>query len=157
MGWPEQVFKWLGYGKYSASPVAVSDGNTTPLLVDQYGKLRVLAEISSSTTYSAYKPSAGADKKGIIKASPGSLRYVQVSNKDTVGYWLLLLNMATAPAGGETTEVVFPVWIPAGETRAVDLPADLAFSAGIAWAASANMGDVSLPVGQKLWVNAFYL
>lgn len=157
MGWPEQVFKWLGYGKYSASPTAVADGATSPLLIDQYGKLRVLAEISGSATYSAYKTPSGADKKGVIKSSAGSLRYVQVTSKDTVGCFFQVLNQATAPAGGETTSIVLTVWIPAGESRAINLPTDLAFSTGIAWGASTAMADCTLVSGQYLWVNAFYL
>lgn len=156
MGWPEQVFNWLGYGRYTASPVAASDGGTKPLLVDPYGKLRVLAEISGASTYSQYKPLTGADKKGLIKDTPGSLRYVQVSSKDASGCWLLLLDQDLIPVGSEIT-VVFPVWVPAGETRAVELPADLTFSAGIAWAASSSMGEVTLMAGQHLWVNALYL
>lgn len=157
MGWPEQIFNWLGYGRYKASPTAVADGNTAPLLIDPYGKLKVLAEISGAATYSQYQVGAGADKKGIIKETAGSLRYVQVSNKDATGYWLILLDMADVPAGGETTEVVFPVWVPAGESRAIDLPADMVFSTGIAWAASTTMGEVTLPVGQHFWVNALFL
>ncbi len=157
MGWPEQVFRFLGLGQYKASPTAVADGTAVPLLVDPYGKLKVLAEISGAATYSAYKPSAGADKKGVIKASAGSLRYVQVTSKDTVGCFFQVLNQSTVPAGGEASTIVLTVWIPAGESRAINLPADLAFSTGIVWGASTAMADCTLVSGQHLWVNALFL
>jgi len=155
--WPEKIFSFLGLGQYKASPVAAADGAAVPLLVDAYGKQRVIAEISGATVYSHYKPPTGPDKKGAIKRSAGSLRAVYASNKSVSGYWLLLLDLADAPAGGETSEVIFPFWVPAGESRAIELPADLAFSDGIAWAASTAMAEVTLPVGENLWVNAFYL
>lgn len=154
--WPEKIFSFLGLGQYKASPVAAADGSAVPLLVDAYGKQRVIAEISGAATYSHYKPPSGANKKGVIKASPGSLRYVQVSSRDSAGCWFQLVNKASEPSG-EGDVIMFPVWIPAGETRAVDLPADMAFSTGIAWCASTSMGDVVLVSADRLWVNALYL
>jgi hypothetical protein len=156
MGWPEQVFKWLGYGKYSASPTAVADGATSPLLIDPYGKLRVIAEINGSATYTPLYATSGSAKRGVIKSSAGSLRYVQVSSKDASGCWLLLMNKASLPINTDTA-VIFPLWVPAGETRAVNLPADLPFPTGIAWAASSTPGDVTLMAGDNLWVTGFYL
>lgn len=151
----DKVFRWLGHGRYwSSLPTAAANGDIVELLTDAYGRLQFVA---ASVTYSAYKPSAGADKKGVIKASAGSLRYVQVSSKDTAGCWFQVLNQATSPAGGESTSIVLTVWIPAGESRAISLPADLAFSTGIAWAASTTMADCTLVSGTHLWVNALFL
>ncbi len=156
--WPEKVFSFLGLGQYKASPVAAADGAAVPLLVDPYGKQRVIAEISGSASYSQYKPSTGADKKGVIKASPGSLRYIQVTSKDSSDCWFQVLNKATPPLGeGDTTLIVMTIKLPAGESRAIELPADMPFSTGIAWCASTAMGDVMLVTGEHLWVNAQYL
>jgi len=157
MPFPFDVLSWLIRGRVKTTPPSAADGETVELQCTPAGRLKVDAQFTSAVTYSQYKPATGADKKGVIKASAGALRYVQVSNKSSsTGYWLLLLNKSTLPVDGDAVEVVFPLWIPAGETRAVDLPADLVFSSGIAWCASTSMGDVTLPVGDNLWVNALY-
>lgn len=157
MAFPFDVLSWLIRGRVKTTPPSASDGETVELQCTPAGRLKVDAQLSSSVTYSQYKPPSGADKKGIIKASAGSLRYVQVTSKDTVGCFFQVLNQATAPAGGEASTIVLTVWIPAGESRAINLPSDLAFSTGIAWAASTTMADCTLVSGQHLWVNAFYL
>ena len=141
MSWPEQIFRWLGYGKYLASPMAVADGGTSPLLIDPYGRLRVASEGIAPT---GYHRSINATN-GAVKASPGDLVELWgFSNDSTQTLFLMLVNKTSAPTDGDLPQEVFRV--PASQSVGFRPGSPLAFASGIAWAVSTAPDVVALPL-----------
>jgi hypothetical protein len=139
--WTEQVFKWLGFGRYRASPTAVGDGQVVELLVDPYGRLRTADEGPTPLGYSRTLEDTGA----LVKNTPGELIELWGFSRDTgQDLYLLLVNKASAAADEDTPLEVFP--IPAGQPFAFSPKAPLAFSVGIAWAVSTLPDEVLFPM-----------
>jgi hypothetical protein len=48
MNWPDQIFRWLGFGKYSSQPEALAEGDVSNLVLDSRGYLRTTqAQVAS--------------------------------------------------------------------------------------------------------------
>lgn len=141
MNWTEQIFRWLGFGRYRASPTAVGDGQVAELLVDPYGRLATTGQGLTPAGYSRALASTGA----LVKGSPGELLELWGFSRDaSQDLYLLLVNKASAAADGDTPLEVFP--IPAGQPFAFAPAAPVAFSTGIAWAVSTDPDQVALPL-----------
>jgi len=139
--WTDQVFKWLGFGRYKASPTAVGDGQVQELLVDPYGRLATASQGLTPAGYSRTLNDTGA----LVKASPGELLELWGFSRDSSqDLYLLLVNKASAAADEDLPLEAFP--IPAGQPFAFSPSAPLPFSAGIAWVVSTDPDVVALPL-----------
>lgn len=139
--WTDQIFRWLGFGRYKASPSAVGDGQVAELLVDPYGRLVTAAQGATPSGYSRTLSNTGA----LVKNAPGELLELWGFSRDvSQDLYLLLVNKASAAADGDVPLEAFP--IPAGQPFAFSPAAPLAFSAGIAWAVSTSPDAVALPL-----------
>ena len=59
--WTDQVFKWLGYGRYRTSPTPVGDGQVTELLTDALGRLQVVSGAPAVGREERHAPLAGGE------------------------------------------------------------------------------------------------
>lgn len=158
MAFPFDVLSWLIRGRYRVSPTAVSDGGTPEMAMDALGRLRVIVDSMSGTTpYSVYAPT-GLLAKGAIKASPGSLRQLVVTNTHTAAVWLTVFNKATQPSSPEEAVALMKLMIkvPAEDSLSLPLVGDLAFSTGIYWVGFTDT-DLDTEVAAKIKILAFYL
>jgi|GEM_PF-4173474 len=143
MGWPEQVFKWLGYGKYSASPTAVADGATSPLLIDQYGRLQVVNASAAPAGVTATRQLTAANTGSLKGAGAGSLVEVTIWNSGAAAIWFQVHDKSSAVSGGDACidQVMVPAGGSVGWRPAVPVPA----SAQLRWAASTTAATYTAP------------
>ena len=155
MAWPEQIFRWLGYGTYKTSPTAVSDGQSAPLLTDAYGRLQVAVASSSSTSYTTYKHS-GVLHKAVVKASAGTIRQITVTNTDTVDSWVAILNLATLPSVEADALTIWQiVKVPAKDSVSLTFAADVSFTTGLTFVGFTT-SDLDTESADKLKVVILY-
>lgn len=150
MAWPEQIFKWLGYGKYQASPVAVADGATAPLLIDPYGRLQASVQGTIPAAYNRQLAAANA----IVSAVPCSLIECWGRNDSGADRYLQFHNRTTVPSGGEAPLEVFK--IDDGASFSFGPGSPVPFSTGLVWVVSttkttftASLNALTLTVAYK--------
>lgn len=143
MAWPEQIFRWLGYGRYSASPTAISDGSSTPLLVDPYGRLVTAFSTSAPSGVTAVRQKTAANTGTLKAAGTGSLVEVSVWNSGAVALWFQVHDKASAVSGGDTC--VDQILVPAGGTVGWRPLVPVAATAQLRWAASTTAGTYTAP------------
>lgn len=76
----------------------------------------------------------------LVKASAGSVKKIEISNIDSVGYWFKLVNLTTTPVAG-TSAVFRRLWIPAGSIVLISYAFGLDFSTGIGYFFSSGIAD----------------
>lgn len=143
MGWPEQVFKWLGYGKYSASPTAVADGATSPLLIDQYGRLQVVNASAAPAGVTATRQLTAANTGSLKSAGTGSLVEVTIWNSGAAAIWFQVHDKSSAVSGGDAC--IDQVMVPAGGSVGWRPAVPVAASAQLRWAASTTAATYTAP------------
>lgn len=159
MAWPEQIFKWLGYGQYRSSlPTAASDGGSVPLLTDAYGRQRVVVDAASGSGSYATYTHTGLIYQAQVKESAGTVRQIVVTNTDTASdAWFAMFNLATMP--GLTPEdldaVTTILVVPAGETVSLPFEADVTYANGIAFMAFTT-AELDTEFAAKLKVHILY-
>lgn len=135
MAWTDNLFRWLGFGRYNSSLPTIDEGQTEELQVDQNGRLRVALEAASVTLGTVIAEpatryiSASLARQAQAKASAGVVREVTVINTSGSARYLMLFDRTSAltggeapfyrqivPAGGQTTK-----WFEGGRTFATGL------------------------------------
>lgn len=152
--WPNQLFKWLAYGIYRASPTAVADGATTQVLVDAYGRVQTVEAAAAPVGVTAVRQLTAA-KKGTLKASAGSLVEVAIWNKSAVALWFQVHNKASDPV--DTEACVDQVMVPAGATIGWRPVVPVACATQVRWAASTTPGVLTLPATDDVGCSAAVL
>lgn len=143
MGWPEQVFNWLGYGKYTASPVAASDGGTKPLLIDPYGRLQVSTAPAAPAGVTAVRQLTAASAGALKSAGAGSLVEVTLWNSSTAAIWFQVHDKASAVSGGDAC--IDQIMVPAGGSVGWRPAVPVAASTQLRWAASTTAATYTAP------------
>lgn len=143
MSWPEQIFKWLGYGKYIASPTAVADGATTSLLIDPYGRLQVSNSAAAPVGVTAVRQLTAANTGALKSAGTGSLVEVTLWNNGAVALWFQVHDKGSAVSGGDAC--VDQVMVPAGGAIGWRPAVPVAASTQLRWAASTTPGTYTAP------------
>lgn len=141
--WPEQIFRWLGYGKYQASPVAVADGATAPLLIDPYGRVQMVAAAAAPAGVTATRQLAAANTGFLKAAGAGSLVEVALWNNGAVALWFQVHDKASAVSAGETC--VDQVLVPAGGAIGWRPAVPVAATLQLRWAASTTPATYTVP------------
>jgi hypothetical protein len=141
--WPEQIFKWLGYGKYQASPTAAADGATAPLLVDPYGRVQTVAAAAAPTGVTAVRQLTAASLGQLKAAGTGSLVEVTLWNSGAVALWFQVHDKASAVSPGDTC--VDQVMVPAGGAIGWRPAVPVAASLQLRWAASTTPATYTAP------------
>lgn len=142
MSWPEQIFNWLGYGRYYASPSAVADGATAPLLIDPYGRLQFAAAAAAPAGVTAVRQLTAASV-GTLKAGAGSLVEVTLWNSGASALWFQVHNKASDPVNADAC--VDQVLVPAGAAIGWRPAVPVACGTQVRWAASTTPGTLTLP------------
>ena len=88
MAWPDNLFRWLGFGRYNSSLPTVAEGQVEELQVDSRGRLRVAIESSGAALQARYQASP-------TPVADGELTDVLV---DTLGRLQLVLADPAEPA-----------------------------------------------------------
>src|ERR1044071_1693415 len=151
----------LPYAKYNAVPATRTDTNGGPLEADPKGNLRVAEQTPPAYDYPAdavcmthEKPAASAQfnaiaydavakaTAGIIKAAPGNLYRLYVTNDNAAAQAYALVNKATIPATGDTPIMYFMV--PAKSTGLIEFKFGKRFTTGIGWAQVTTLGAGSI-------------
>lgn len=149
MSWVDQIFKWLGYSQYNATPPTLAEGEVAALRSDVNGNLLVNLAVGTVTAGEPTAPSVAQttepDDKGIIKASAGSLVEIVGWNNSSDDRYLLLRDAATVPADGvATTTTVFKVLrVPGLAPFSYTPQRPLVFSTGIVWVCSSTRATVT--------------
>jgi hypothetical protein len=129
----------LGVRKDTATQLAGTDADYSPLITDVNGRLQVIASPQATAAGGATPVStvsAASTNATSLKGSAGTVYSVTASNVNAAVRYLKFYNKATAPTVGTDTPVyVFPLpgnTAGAGVTHAFAM--GLNFSTGIAWA-----------------------
>ena len=139
MDWTKQLFSWLGYGIFEASPTPVGDGQVRKLLIDSIGRLQVaLGAPPVGQRVTALLPG----KAGLLKGSAGQLVELTVWNRAASGCWLQIHDSALAPSGGATP--VDQIYLPPQSAFGWRPVGALACTHAIRWAASSTAGTLTL-------------
>ena len=100
MAWTDNLFRWLGFGRYNSTLPTVADGDTEELQVDAHGRLRVALDTPQTEPTTRYTSSA-AERSASAKATGGVAREVDCLSTSASERYLLLIDKATAVAGGD--------------------------------------------------------
>lgn len=125
-------------GTYATEPIpAAQISGTQPVSGTVTANWGTLTTPSASNVNSAASTNAT-----VVKASAGTVYSVTVSNANAADRYVKFYNKATAPTVG-TDVPVFPLRIPAGETRTYQIGGTLGhrFTAGIGLAITTGMAD----------------
>lgn len=142
---------------YRAVPVPRTNTNGGPLEADINGNLRVTEQAPPAYDYPGdavamthEKPAASAQfnaipydiiakaTAGVVKAAPGNLYRLYVTNDNAAAQAYALVNKATAPV---TTDVpVMYFMVPAKTTMLLEFKFGKRFTTGIAWAQVTTLG-----------------
>lgn len=157
MSWVDQVFKWLGYAKYNATPPVLADGDVRELQSDASGNLKVAVV---SGTISAGEPAEVAFAisndlvdSWVVKASTGLIYEVSGFNGSTEDRYLVVFPGSSAPANGTSTasRVVIPVpgksafnWTPVRP---------ITYAGGIVWVCSTTRDTVTRSADFYAWAH----
>jgi len=141
----------LPWGLYHAVPVSRTEGQGGPVETDIKGNMRVAEQAppayenvpdASASTHD--KPAASAaynaigydaiakSNAGVIKAAPGNLYRLYVTNDNAAAQYYALVNKATTPANGDTPIMYFK--IQPGVTQLIEFKYGKRFTTGIGWA-----------------------
>ena len=151
MSWPEQIFNWLGYGRYYASPTAVADGATAPLLIDPQGRLQFSAAAAAPAGVTAVRQLAAANT-GALKAGAGSLVEVTLWNNGGDALWFQVHDKSGDVSAGETC--VDQVMVPAGAAIGWRPAVPVAAATCLRWAASTTPETYTAPGAAALGFSA---
>lgn len=143
MSWPEQIFRWLGYGKYTASPTAAADGGTAPLLIDPYGRLQVSAAPAAPVGVTAVRQLTAANTGALKSAGTGALVEVALWNNGAVALWFQVHDKVAAVSGGDTC--VDQIMVPAGGSVGWRPAVPVAATNQLRWAASTTPATYTAP------------
>ena len=137
MSWPEQIFKWLGYGKYTtATPSGVADGAVIPILVDTYGRVQVSSSAAAPLGVTVVRQKTASNQGSLKSAGAGSLVEVTLWNNGAVALWFQIHDSNIELSGGETC--VDQIMIPAGASMGWRPAVPVACTTQLRWAASTD-------------------
>jgi hypothetical protein len=151
------ILNTLPWGLYHAAPVTRTEGQGGPVETDVKGNLRITeqappaAENVADACFQVHeKPAASAAfnaipydgvakaTAGIIKAAPGNLYRLYVTNDNAAVQAYALVNKASTPATGDTPIMYF--YVPAKTTMLLEWKFGKRFSTGIGWAQVTTFG-----------------
>lgn len=147
---------WLIGGQFNTSPTTISSGNSSPLQLDNSGKLLVnCTGCSAGSTVSLIPATSGGLTMGhaiaaannnatSLKGSAGQLYMASVYNNTTYPVYLKFCNKATACTCGTNSgsdAILFAVAAQAGTEREIHTEEGIAFSTGIAYCGVKGMAD----------------
>ena len=147
---------------YHLAPSTRTDGQGGPFETDANGNLRVAEQnaptyeynndavagthdkpVASATFNAVPCASAAKSNTGCVKASPGNLYTLWVTNNHaTASQAYALVNKAANPAG--TDVGLYHFMVPPGQTLPISFRFGMRFSVGIAWAQVATLGATSI-------------
>jgi hypothetical protein len=143
-------------GEFNTTPTTITNGNASPLQLDNSGKLLVnCTGCSSSSTISlvpattgglsmAHLIAAGTNNATSLKGSAGQLYGASLYNNTSYPVYLKFCNKATACTCGTNTStdtILYTVAAQAGTEREVHTEEGIAFSTGIGYCVVKGMGD----------------
>lgn len=141
--WTDQVFKWLGFGRFRASPTAVGDGQVAELLTDAVGRLQVALSAAAPAGVVAVRQLTAANEGALKAAGPGSLVEVALWNNGAVPLWFQVHDKSAAVVGGDAC--VDQVMVPAGGAMGWRPAVPVAAATRLRWAASTTPGTCTVP------------
>lgn len=141
--WTEQVFRWIGHGRYWASPTAVGDGQVKELLVDALGRLQVALAPAAPAGVTAVRQLTAANTGHLKAAGTGSLVEVTLWNSGAVALWFQVHDKSGDVSPGDTC--IDQVLIPAGGAIGWRPAVPVAASTRLRWAASTTPGTYTAP------------
>lgn len=150
MSWVSSVFNFLAGAQYSATPTAIADGATGPLLMDRHGRLH-LSVAAGATVW--IDPAVGTPLtyQRVASAVPAGFVQVLGSNEGVNSLWFMLFDSASLASNGNEPRYAFKV--PAGASFAFELGRARAMVNGIAWAASSTAGTLTIDATATFRVN----
>ena len=140
----DKVFRWLGHGRYSSTlPTALNNGDVGELLIDAYGRPRVLVESSAPPSATAVRQLTAAST-GILKAAgTGTLYEVTVWNSGASALWFQVHDKASAVSPGDAC--VDQILVPAGASVGWRPAIGPSASTQLRWAASTTASTYTAP------------
>ncbi len=81
MAWTDNLFRWLGFGRYNSTLPTVAEGQVEELQIDSRGRLRVAVDAAASAFAARYFASPSS-------ASDGALVDVLADEKGRLRVWL---------------------------------------------------------------------
>lgn len=154
MAWTDNLFRWLGFGRYNSTLPTVAEGQTEELQVDQKGRLRVAVEAATvSLETDRAEPgtrymSAALERQATAKATAGVLREITVAlDGGAPQRYLQLFDRAAALAGGETP--FFRSIVPGGGQVNAVFDGGYTLSNGLVVAVSSTLATWTDPAGDE--------
>lgn len=139
------IFKWVGSGRYNASPPVGADGQIAEHQSDDRGYLRVTEDVVA--TYEQPTALAASD---VVSTSPTRFVEAWVENSSGTDRYFQLFDGTVLPADGVAP--LYCVRIPAGATVAVKPSARMYFSSGLVWCFSSTRATKTI-TGSEAWVS----
>jgi hypothetical protein len=105
MAWTDNIFRWLGFGRYNSTLPTVSDAQVEELQVDSRGRLRVAIDSVASSLKGIYQVTPGAVADGavvdLLADSVGRLRVFIDRSVDEPGRSIAAVTLDSdfSPAG----------------------------------------------------------
>ena len=139
-------------GKHQAAPNTLSDGEESPVLVDDTGRLEVTTASGGVVVVSFDPPSSYNSittgtllDSDVVNAAPGTILDVNGFNASAGVRFFQLFDAVAVPGNGTTPDTI-PIQIPAGVHFSITF-ADgqgQSFATGISWASSTTQLDLTL-------------
>lgn len=147
---------WLIGGEFNTSPTTITNGDASPLQLDNSGKLLVnctgcsagstvgLVPQTSGGLTMGHAIAAASNNATSLKGSAGQLYGASVYNNTTYPVYLKFCNKATACTCGTNSgsdTILYTVAAQAGTEREIHTEEGIAFSTGIAYCVVKGMSD----------------
>lgn len=101
MAWPDNIFRWLGFGRFNSVLPTIAEGAVEELQVDQRGRLRVAIETGATRAPASVRYlSSAAERTAQAATGARTVREVQVINTAAATRYLQLFDRTDAPPGG---------------------------------------------------------
>lgn len=139
------VFRWLGSGRYNASPPSVGDGQLSEIQTDDHGYLRTTDEVVG--TYTQPDALLASD---VVATSPTRLVEAHVINASADDRYFQIFDGTSVPSDGVAPK--YAAFVPAGGSISLSFRARFELSSGLCWASSSTLATKTISGTADLWV-----
>lgn len=113
MAWTDNIFRWLGFGRYNSTPPTLAEGAVEELQLDNRGRLRVAVETANASLQGRYRaapaPVADGELTDLLVDAQGRLQLALAPAAEPSTRYVstaLEREAAAKVSGGKVREVV---------------------------------------------------
>lgn len=143
MGWPTNVFKWLGFGRYNTSPPTLANGDVGELQLDSAGNLKISGSVTPATPDELASYTSGLANGGVIHNAPAKLYEIDGFNTSAATRYLVLVSSTSIPADTTSTSGYVVIQVPASGSFSFAPTRYISFSPGLVWVCSTTAATIT--------------